>query len=516
MRERGAKPLAPYPGVDKPWLCECLTCGSQISPYYQYVVGKGGGPCKFCGTRRSAEANRISEAARVRAFTALGAIPTAPYPGDARAPWPSVCGTCGQDIAPTYDSVVYSKNGPCKFCGWKAAGLTRRLDAKEAEQVMISRGAVPLVSYPGYDQPWLSLCLSCGDEVSPRYGSVASGKQGPCVRCGRRATAHANRHDATLAQQRMEAAGALPRVAYPGHVNSPWPCICAVCKSEISPTYANIVLNDQGPCAKCASRARGNAQRLDADLAARAMTEHGAEPLVPYPGKAGLPWPCICLACGKATAPSYDSVVKQGNGPCRSCGIQARSAKQRLNSSLAASNMRSCGAEPTTEYPGAGKPWPSTCLTCGAKIFPRYSNVVLAGQNPCKYCAKFGFDYSAPGTVYLIGHHGFSAAKVGIANTKNLSRRLGQHGSTGWHIVKVWPFERGQQAYEMEQAVLLSWRSQGYGEAVPPAEMPQGGWTETVDSGCASALEMDMVAEAIHRQVEMPAGTSGPNPADCA
>ncbi len=48
MIEAGAKPLEPYMNMSKAWLCECTTCGRQISPSY-INVKKGQGPCVYCG-----------------------------------------------------------------------------------------------------------------------------------------------------------------------------------------------------------------------------------------------------------------------------------------------------------------------------------------------------------------------------------------------------------------------------------------------------------------------------------
>lgn len=56
--------------------------------------------------------------------------------------------------------------------------------AGKAAKFMISQGFKPLVEYLGTHNSWLSICLVCGEETSPRLSGRKSG-QGACMACGR-------------------------------------------------------------------------------------------------------------------------------------------------------------------------------------------------------------------------------------------------------------------------------------------------------------------------------------------
>jgi hypothetical protein len=130
--------------------------------------------------------------------------------------------------------------------------------------------------------------------------------------------------------------------------------------------------------------------KLDPELAAARMRDHGAEPLVPYPG-ADRPWLCLHIACGRQVTPRYSSVVLKLQGPCYNCGqkksSRAAAIKRRLNPDSAAAAMRDRGAEPLEPYPGTNVPWLCRCLTCNEEITPHYSSVVYNGTGPCLHCA---------------------------------------------------------------------------------------------------------------------------------
>ena len=97
MREHGLEPLAPYPGAGVGWLCECLTCGRQVSPRYNSIK-QGQGGCGYCSGRFVAP----EEAAQF--MRANGFEPLTDYPG-ATQPWPCRCQTCDRDVVATYGGV---------------------------------------------------------------------------------------------------------------------------------------------------------------------------------------------------------------------------------------------------------------------------------------------------------------------------------------------------------------------------------------------------------------------------
>ncbi len=97
----------------------------------------------------------------------------------------------------------------------------------------------------------------------------------------------------------------------------------------------------------------------------------------------------------------------------------------------------------------------------------------------CRYCATKGLDYNAPALLYLITHAELEAHKVGIGSPN--AGRLDAHRKNGWTVYKVMHFDTGQEAYDVEAAVLRWLRAEmGLPQALTQREMPQRGETETV------------------------------------
>jgi len=49
LKSKNLKPLTPYPGnTNKPWKCECLKCGAEVTPAVAALL-KGQGGCYICG-----------------------------------------------------------------------------------------------------------------------------------------------------------------------------------------------------------------------------------------------------------------------------------------------------------------------------------------------------------------------------------------------------------------------------------------------------------------------------------
>jgi hypothetical protein len=128
--------------------------------------------------------------------------------------------------------------------------------------------------------------------------------------------------------------------------------------------------------------------RISNEEAHELMTTKGlALPLEEYPG-AHNRWKCKCIRCGKIVYPRL-SKVNSGQSACKSCGIAAFAEKRMLSDSEAREKMISLGVIPDKDlpYPGALKPWKSTCAKCNRRISPRYANV-LNVKNPCVYCSR--------------------------------------------------------------------------------------------------------------------------------
>ena len=129
--------------------------------------------------------------------------------------------------------------------------------------------------------------------------------------------------------------------------------------------------------------------------------------------------------------------------------------------------------QPLEPYPGSGRPW--KCLhSCGKVVTPTLSNV-SAGKGVCRYCNS-AFPYDGPAMLYLVVDH--DAVKIGCCSARG--RRLEEHRRYGWQVAWAIDCPTGDEAYNLEQAVIAWWRGDlGLSPARDSVEMPQFGYTET-------------------------------------
>lgn len=106
-KQRGLKPLIPFPGAHKPWPSICDDCGEEVAPHYVSLATNPGRSCRYCAGKA------VNEQKAEKLMKNAGLTPLAPYPG-ALAPWPSKCGTCGNTTNPSYSTV--RMGGRCVFC----------------------------------------------------------------------------------------------------------------------------------------------------------------------------------------------------------------------------------------------------------------------------------------------------------------------------------------------------------------------------------------------------------------
>lgn len=404
-------------------------------------------------------------------MVAAGVKPIEPYPGRNK-PWRSRCLTCDRIVTPRLDSVLRGRGG-CKYCGGK------EVHPADAESVMRDAGLSPLEAFPGSHHHWPCECLECGRTVAPSYHTVAMG-HGGCVYCA------GKKVDSNEAEAVMRAAGLMPQEPYPGG-KTPWKSACITCGRKVAPIY-NQIQQGAGGCAWCAG------VRIDPKDAVEVMRGAWLEPLEPYPS-ALKPWRCKCQRCGQEVAPRYAS-INAGQGGCVWC------AGNRITPEAAEFAMRNAGLEPLEEYPGSHYPWLCRCMNCGREVRPRHHGIA-GGQGGCIYCAARGsFDPEKPARLYLLTHSDWRAAKIGITNIGATPNRITVHTVRGWIIAKTWRFPSGGDAYHAEQLVIRSWREEGFPEVIPPEDMPQGGYSETVSLEAVSL-------ESIERKVRFALARAG-------
>lgn len=273
------------------------------------------------------------------------------------------------------------------------------------------------------------------------------------------------------------------------------------------------------------------------------MREFGLEPVEPYPG-GSVPWHCICVRCGTATAPKLQNLhgerggcntcgyrkawerrrqdkpidhvavmqtvglvpLEPYPGPrkawlCRCtrcnhevspsyCGIQGGKkgcvwcARQRISVDTAVATMNGSGLDPIEPYVSALRPWRCICRGCGQEVSPAYANI-QRGQGGCGTCATYGTDWNLPGFVYVATNEALKAHKIGIRNVGSV--RLDRLRRRGWSIYNEHSFPLTADAVRVEQAVLRWWRKElGQPPYLCAADMPTRGWTETVSADAVS------------------------------
>jgi hypothetical protein len=437
MLKAKARPLVPYPGAFTGWLSECLVCGEEITPMLSNVRKEGRGACKFCGEAKAGKSKRRPAGEVKEALLALGATPLVKYPGVMSKPWKSRCNTCGKIIYPVPLSTLSRLSNPCGYCS------RAFVDPQDAVDLMLEAGLKPLVPYPGARPKWKCRCMRCGMLTYPHYQSVKAGGGG-CINCSRS-------------------------------------------NVKKMPNFSRYK--------------KGTATRtLNEDQAISRMRRAGVEPVTPYPGSNALPWLSKCIRCGSLVNSSFvTSTDERGNGGCSNCAAIGRAAAQRIAPRDAKRMMIAAGAKPLEPYKNGATPWLCECLKCGRKVRPKLS-VVNQGNTPCPVCPEgdgYGFNYYEPAFIYLITHPVLGVHKIGIAGSE--SSRLKVHIGGGWEVYKTKAFDRGTDAYILEQSVL-NWMRY---EMNWPVGITEGsGWTETVSGDDASLSQIWNKALRIARRLQ--------------
>jgi hypothetical protein len=151
--------------------------------------------------------------------------------------------------------------------------------------------------------------------------------------------------------------------------------------------------------------------------------------------------------------------------------------------------MKAAGYEPLEEYPGAGRPWQCVHEPCGNEVRARLQKI-RSDEGCCAHCATYGFNLTAPAVVYVLHHPKHAVVKVGI--TAATSDRVARFEKKGFTVVGVVNFATGQQARDVEQAVLRHLRTElGLRHALTAEETKGvGGWTETFSADEVSPQEL--------------------------
>ena len=509
MKKADLDPLVPYPGSRAKWKCRHNKCGEIVYPVYSWILAGQGG-CKKCGHIESGLKGKVKEEFALSVMNKAGLTPLEPYFGSGK-PWKSKCSKCNQIVSPTFNSI---QNGSgCGVCAGKI------VVPEIAIQLMLNSNLKPLVPYPGSARNWKSECLKCGEIVYPNYGDIKQGDGGckycakqyvrpedaealmrfnnleplepykttmspwkcRCMKCGKVVTPRHNTVkrgsggckycsrtyvDAQDAVQAMLKAKLEPLVPYPGS-QQPWECKCLRCGRIVKPAYTSIQGGQKG-CVYCGGK------KVDPREAFEFMVSKGLEPLEPYKRADGR-WRCRCIVCQKEVTPTY-STLKQGANGCIYC------SGKKVDPQDAVTLFLENFLKPLVPYVSTETKWKSECMKCGRIVYPKH-HMVSQRSGGCKYCATLGMDFTLPAYIYLISHEGYGAHKIGISGMHSKEDRLNDHAKNGWKLYKRKTFESADQTFEIEQEVLLWLREvKGLQPFLSLSEMPQRGWTETVDA----------------------------------
>jgi hypothetical protein len=166
MNKRGFKTLEKYPGATKPWKVECLKCKKTF--YTTFHSFNRTRKCIYCTK------HKVEESDLLLILKDLKLKPLEPYKS-AKTPWKCLCLICKHQVQPTWNRIKQGR-GHCAYCA------RRRVFEPDAIQFMVKLNLKPLIPFPGSNKPWLSKCLSCGQEAKPRWSDLNRG-QGGCSNC---------------------------------------------------------------------------------------------------------------------------------------------------------------------------------------------------------------------------------------------------------------------------------------------------------------------------------------------
>lgn len=492
MQKAGYEPQVPYPGNDVLWRCICKKCKRETFPRFHGVKGSGHG-CKYCSGNVILLEDALNE------MESKDLTPLVDFPG-ASKPWKSECKKCGGQNSPRLADLRMGHSG-CKRCGDEIGGKKRRLinnptragkttSFNDVLDVMRNANLEPLEPYETSQTKWKSKCLKCGELVAPRYTTILQGGGG-CMNCSRIEQIGRGRLDEKAAIAIMRGKNLEPLEPYPGAMG-PWRVKCLDCGNFANPTYAHIQQGRKG-CKECGYKKNADSSRTSQEEAFKIARNAGFEPLEPYKGR-HFPWRCKCMKCGEKIAPHYSGIVTGGG--CRYCSGLV------VDPIEAVKVMKKALIKTLVPYPGAGKPWLSECLKCKKEIKPRYSSV-NKGIGGCKYCATHGYDFSKSGILYLITNETLNSHKIGITNQGAKENRLEKHLKQGWETYRTQFYLDGNRAFEVEQEILAWWRNDlGLQSYLSNSEMPQGGFTETVDASEIDLLTSWAYIEEISKKLE--------------
>ena len=456
MKKAGFKPLVKYPGSGVNWKSKCLKCGYISNPKLGNVKNLNS-RCKNC---RRGQLKTDEVKARLKSWNLVGL----------------------GEFHSTRENLLLK----CTICEYKFSEKLKHLkelevkcpNCRKRQRKMFTDAAIiffksseltPLIPYKNSHTPWKSRCNICKKIVKPRFSDVRNGHSG----CGYCAKTKVDRREA---KKLFELNGLKPLDTFKNS-HTPLRSICLNCGTEVYPRYSGL-RSGQGGCIKCGISKRAKSKTYSDELATSIMLKNSLKPLVKYTNSK-VPWKSKCLKCNNVVYPMLNTITS-GDGGCKYCG------KNYVDSNKAQSFVEEVGFTPLQPYSGANTAWLMKHTKCGRTVSPSYSSLKRGGS--CKFCTNKGFQFHLPGYIYLATNKLLNSHKIGIATLGIRSDRMVIHEKYGWILWRSKSFDVGNDAYLIEQEILNWLRNhKNLNSFLSSNEMPQGGWTETVD-----ATEIDL------------------------
>lgn len=456
MISAGLEPLDPFTDTKTKWKCRCIYCKREVTPIYSKVKSGRKG-CPYCA------GNKVDLEELQGQIATLKLSPLHDYPG-ASTTWKMRCQVCNEEFNSRYDYIKIGRG--CPFCSGA------RTHPKDAERQMKEVGLIPIEEFKSVASPWECRCATCGKVSKRSLHNVKHTGKG-CPHCSH----VAHRVPVEDMNNLARSLGYEPVEEYQG-LTKLWRLKCIKCGTEANlfasslrtrKRYSSTGLTG---CLACSTKQKIQ-ESNQGEIATLAMEKAGFEVLEPYVSSKH-PWRVRCKQCSMEMKKQY-SHVKSENKGCKYC------AGNYLNEEQIRLIMVNAQLEPLEPYVNAQKPWKCKCLKCGKVVKPRFGGV-SAGIGGCKFCGPHGLDFNKPAFVYLISHTELGAHKIGVSGLEVQTERLKAHGKYGWKLYKRLNVETGEKAYLIEQGVLTWLRQElGLGTYVLKEQMPQGGFSETVD-----------------------------------
>lgn len=458
-------PLEKYSNVATPWLVRCNSCSNEfrlkLNNYRTRYKENPPNGCPKCLKRPV----RTDEEDAFKEMKKAGLTPLEPF-SKVIAKWRYRCDKCFNESVTTLHKVRQG-NG-CPYC----AGV--KVDPVIVSRKMEQAGLIPLEPYMSNTAKWRVHHKACGNDVVTTWHEVQSG-QGGCGICRYEKISMKLRTPEDEAIRIMREAGGEPLEKFKS-THKKWKIKCIKCGETSSPILSNIK-KGQGVCMFCRPKSPVVTESKALDFIAGKKLK----PLEPYKS-AQSRWMLKCEICGKSNQYVY-SWMKSGDYGCVYC------SKHKLDPKDVLREFKRKGFEPQGDFINSKKGIQVKCLNCNKTFLKSYDS--LQTGRGCKYCQTAALDLLAPAYFYIIVNHDLRALKVGISNLVRRTDRIKAHEKEGWLLLYRQELDTGELAFDLEQKVLTWIRQEKkLGIYLVKDQMPQGGWTETVDADEITLLEI--------------------------